>query len=369
MNALQNKAVLEEDLNNLRERSRKGEYETLEATCRKQKSDIAALKDYLGRAESYIKGLEPKIPEFLAEIERKTKSLEAIEKEIDIKRSQVQNQTMSAREAREKVALCVSLRDRVRELRNDLDNCEQEPTKMQGMLFKSLKSTEKRVAEIGEEIARHAEKYFSKAEFQNKGFTILRDTRSMGLETIKKRLDIYESLLKLLLTKMDAYVAQCNQEVISGKDAENGYHKCLENIAIRKKKCDQENLEMVNACKRKLEELKIKAHETELKLDVLMKERDVEEAKKYKVEKEVIDLASQMAEQQVSLMNKIDQYRSQLVLTCDSSYDDLSNQAQKFFGMQDVLFSNEAKSTKIVTDYMDLLKKVEELPFDEDQSC
>uniref|UniRef100_A0AC34QBY8 Kinetochore protein NDC80 n=1 Tax=Panagrolaimus sp. JU765 TaxID=591449 RepID=A0AC34QBY8_9BILA len=365
---IQNKETLEEELKVLKENSHEKEYELFELECGRLKNDISSLKEYHKKADAYIACQTQERVDILAEIERVTKLLESVEAENSVKQEQIQNQTISAREAREKTRLFTDLRERLRSLKTERDECQQEQSSKQGVLFKNLNSTEKLVAEIGEEIAKHAEKYFTKEEFFTNGFAILRENRSMGLEVIKERMEIYESLLKLLLTKMDAYAEKTHQEVIAGKEAANDYHKRLKNIERQKFECDEKNWGKKLALQGKFEELNRKQHEIKLELELLTKKRDLEGQKKNELERENLYLVNKLAEKEMNIIHKIEQYKKEFTEECDESYKDLSDTATKFFEMSDKLDENAEISTKLVADYMDLLRKVEELPSKEDDS-
>jgi len=362
---LEEKAALETELKQLKDSCQEPECHEIEKECARVQADINALADYLEKAEGFLIGLEKKREELTESINCKMNSLKEIEEENAQKRIAIQNQAMSAQEARQKTTHLNSLRGRLHEFRIELGKWQEEPLNLQRQIFKNFGLLQEKMSQVGDDIAKIAGSYFSKQDFITLGFASLGEDRPMDLTAATVRLEKFEELLKLLLEKMDCYTFELRQQTAICKENSIKCERTVEELSMKRKHLDQEIAEKRKGIEREIEEIKRQEHKLKVEEEIETSKRDVENDKKQRIDEEVKELLERTAKLQMTFGEKYSKYKNEIMKEVDIATAELENYMQEQVNFVNIQSERDENSTKIVTEYIQLLKQVEDMAYED----
>ena len=362
---LEEKAALETELKQLKESCQETECHEIEKECARVQADINALADYLEKAEGFLIGLEKKREELTESIDCKMNSLKEIEEENAQKRVAIQNQAMSAQEARQKTTHLNSLRGRLHEFRIELGKWQEEPLNLQRQIFKNFGLLQEKMSQVGDDVAKIAGSYFSKQDFVTLGFASLGEDRPMDLTAATARLEKFEELLKLLLEKMDCFTFELRQQTAICKENSIKCERTIEELSMKKKHLNQELAERRKDIERDIEEIRRQEHKLKVEEEIETSKRDVENNKKQRIDEDVKELLEKTAKLQMTFGEKYSKYKNEIMKEVDIATAELENYMQEQVNFVNIQTERDENSTRVVTEYIQLLKQVEDMAYED----
>uniref|UniRef100_A0AC35FUU6 Kinetochore protein NDC80 homolog n=1 Tax=Panagrolaimus sp. PS1159 TaxID=55785 RepID=A0AC35FUU6_9BILA len=293
------KIALQEELDELKKECQEDQCAALEEAESQYPKDIRALASYLETANECYQKLQGENEKLQKGIIDREEALKNIQNKIGEKREKIKAQPVSGQRAREAAIQLAEIRERYKSVRADYKKFEEEPTKLQGTLFKLLTSIRGHVAVLGGKISDVAEDFYSRDEHSQHGFSELNNDRAMDIEAVEKRLAHFSEMYKKLKNRIAEDMEDKLRQIQCNKDAADECEREIERMNISTKKYVQDGNAKIKELERRNNELKFEKNRLDIEANVLYEKQKLADEKLRKIIKELERLQVQIGDVEV----------------------------------------------------------------------
>uniref|UniRef100_A0AC35GEW0 Kinetochore protein NDC80 n=1 Tax=Panagrolaimus sp. PS1159 TaxID=55785 RepID=A0AC35GEW0_9BILA len=290
------KNALQEELNELKKECQEDQCDELEEAESQYSKDIRALASYLETANECYENLHGENEKLQKGIIDREKALKNIQNKIGEKREKIKAQPISGQRATIHLA---EIRERYKAVRADSKKFNEEPTKLQGTLFKLLSSVRGHVAAVGGKISDVAEDFYSRDEHSQHGFSELNNDRPMNIEAVEKRLAHFSEMYIKLKNRIVEDMENKRRQIQCNKDAADECERAIERMNISTKKYVQDGNAKIKELERRNNELKIEKDRLDVEANVLYEKQKLADEKLQNIFKELERLQVQIGDVEV----------------------------------------------------------------------
>jgi chromosome segregation ATPase len=362
------KIALQEELDELKKECQEDQCAALEEAESQYPKDIRALASYLETANECYQKLQGENEKLQQGIIDREEALKNIQNKIGEKREKIKDQPVSGQRAREATMQLAEIRERYKSVRADYKKFEEEPTKLQGTLFKLLTSIRGHVAVLGGKISDVAEDFYSRDEHSQHGFSELNNDRAMDIEAVEKRLARFSEMYIKLKNRIAEDMEDKRRQIQCNKDATDECERAIERMNISTKKYVQDGNAKIKELERRNNELKFEKNRLDIEANVLYEKQKLADEKLRKIIKELERLQVQIGDIEVKYGKRKSELEEGHVKLTDDYIEKAAIEVEKHEQIRKIQKKQDDSIEALLDQHTDLMNRVSLMNDDENDT-
>jgi SMC interacting uncharacterized protein involved in chromosome segregation len=362
------KIALQEELDDLKKECQEDQCAELEEAESQYPKDIKALANYLETANECYQKLLGENENLQKGIIDREEALKNIQNEIGEKREKIKAQPISGQKAREATIQLAEMRERYKSVRADHQKFKEEPTKLQGTLFKLLSSIREHVAVLGGKISEVAEDFYSRDEHSQHGFSELNNDRPMDIEAVEKRLAHFSEMYRKLKNRIAEDMEHRRRQIQCNKDATDECERAIERMNISTKKYVQDGNAKIKELERCNNELKYEKNRLDVEANVLYEKQKLADEKLQKVIKELERLQVQIGDVEVKYGKRKSELEEEYETLTEGYVEKAAIEVEKHEQIRKIQKQQDDSIEALLDQHTDLMNRVSSINDDDNDT-